>query len=193
LPVPESLLPLTSAREEVVDIDALYRAHARTVARWARRLGGPEIDPEDVMQEVFLVAKRRLHRFEPGGKISTWLFRATEKIVRGIRRRQRVRRVFTSVFLARAASDRGEHPPLSPHPGPSPLQLLEREETCRQVYGILDKMSDKHRRVLILFELEGMSTQQMADLLQTRVQTVRVWLFRARAQFAELEQKVKIR
>ena len=43
-----------------VDVEELYRLHARSVARWAARLGGPGVDVEDVVQEVFLVAKRRL-------------------------------------------------------------------------------------------------------------------------------------
>ena len=167
----------------VVDLDALYRQHARTVARWARRLGGPDVDAEDITHEVFLVARRRLRRFEArpaGAQITTWLFRTTEKIARSARRRQRFRRLFM-----------GRQPELTPfHPAAivTPLERLEQDELCRRVYAVLDRMPERQRRVLILFELEGMSTQQMADLLQTRVGTVKVWLFRARARFAELDQ-----
>ena len=66
------------------------------MGRWAARLGGPSIEVEDVVQEVFLVAKRRLVSFRPdgGGSITTWLFRATERIVKATRRKQRLRRLF---------------------------------------------------------------------------------------------------
>src|SRR5262249_44087441 len=50
----------------------LYRAHAQTVARWASRLGGPAIDVEDVVQEVFLVVQRRLREFRGEAEITTW-------------------------------------------------------------------------------------------------------------------------
>jgi hypothetical protein len=78
----------------VFDVGWLYRTYAAKVGRWAARLGGPSIEAEDVVQEVFLVAKRRLITFRPdgNGKITTWLFRATERIVRAARRKQRWRR-----------------------------------------------------------------------------------------------------
>jgi RNA polymerase sigma-70 factor (ECF subfamily) len=170
-------LPL-SERAEAVDVDALYRLHAATVARWARRLGGPDVDAEDVVQDVFLVAKRRLGRFGPGAKVTTWLFRTTEKIARSLRRRQQLRRVLLRMT--------GSVAPIVPVAGPSPLERLERDETCRNVYAILDRLPEKHRRVIIFFELEEMSTQQIADLLEVKLATVRVWLFRGRARFAEL-------
>jgi RNA polymerase sigma factor (sigma-70 family) len=174
----EGLAPVIAADDDAVDIDALYRRHAHTVTRWARRLCGPELDAEDVAHEVFLLARRRLQRFEPGAKITTWLFRATEKIARSARRRQRLRRL-----LLRGQTG------LTPAAGavPTPLERMERDETCRRIYAILDRMPDRQRRVLILFEMEGMSTQQIADLLEARVGTVRIWLFRARARFAELD------
>jgi RNA polymerase sigma-70 factor (ECF subfamily) len=178
--VPEERLPLPALSADVVDIDALYRAHAGTVARWARRFGGPSVDADDVVQEVFLLAKRRLDHWEPGAKITTWLFRATEKIARRARRRQRLRALFL-----RAAETRGSDPGPS---GPSPLDRLIHDDTCRRVYAVLDQLPDRYRGVLILFELEAMSTQQIADLIGVPLPTVRVWLFRARARFAQLGQ-----
>jgi RNA polymerase sigma-70 factor, ECF subfamily len=177
----ETLLPLVSECDEAVDIDALYRAHARTVARWALRLGGPAVDAEDIVQEVFLIAKRRLRRFARGAKITTWLFRTTDRLVRGARRRQRVRRL-----LWRAHAD-----PAPQLDGPtSPLEALERQETRVRVYRILDSLPEKQRRALILFELEGLSTHEIAELLEARLSTVRVRLHRARARFAELDQQL---
>lgn len=169
-----------SGTDVLVDTDALYRAHAPTVARWAARLGGPGIDPNDVVQEVFLVAQRRLSIFRAeGGTISTWLFRTTEKVVQTARRKQRLRR-----WLGRWSG--GSSPPGLGQPRPGPGDALERWQEVESVYRVLDRMPDKLRRVLVLFELEEMSTAQIADLVGARVGTVRVWLFRARARFMEL-------
>jgi RNA polymerase sigma factor (sigma-70 family) len=181
--VSQPLVPMPApAPEGSVDIVALYRMHAPTVARWARRLGGPSVDPEDVVQDVFLVARRRLDRWEPGASITTWLFRTTEKIARSARRRQRLRELMVQLL----GSD--GQPELTA--GPSPLEQLERDETCRRVYAILDRLPERYRRVLILFELEGLSTQEIADLVGARLPTVRVWLFRARSRFAEIADEV---
>src|SRR5262245_25510680 len=160
-----------------LDVEDLYRLHARTVARWAARLGGPGVDVEDVVQEVFLVAKRRLREFTGNGSVTTWLFRTTANITATARRKQRLWR-----WLGRLPEV--ERPGMGAA-GPTPVEALERLQDVVAVYRALDGMSERQRRVLILFEMEGLSTQEVADLTNARPATVRVWLFRARAKFQE--------
>lgn len=176
--------------EMAVDVTALYRAYDRTVMRWASRLGGPEIDAEDVVQEVFLVAKRRLGSFhgaghgagDGAGSIKTWLFRTTEKIVLTARRKRRLRRWLSrSPEVATVALGAAR---------PTPAEALERDREIRGVYRVLDRLPHRQRRILVLFELEGLSTQQIAELVEARVGTVRVQLFRARARFMEEHQRL---
>jgi RNA polymerase sigma-70 factor (ECF subfamily) len=165
-----------------VDVAQLYRAHERQVMRWAARLGGPGIDVEDVVQDVFLVAKRRLRAWDGSGNVETWLFRTTEKVVLAARRKRRLRRWLS---LSREPSAPGMSAPR-----PTPAEALERERAIEEVYRVLDRLSARHRRVLVLFEIEGMSTQEIADLVGAQVGTVRVWLFRARARFLEEHQRL---
>jgi RNA polymerase sigma-70 factor (ECF subfamily) len=162
------------------DVASLYRAHAARVGRWAARLGGPSIEVEDVVQEVFLVAKRRLVSFnaEGGGAVTTWLFRCTDRIVKAARRKQRLRRL---LGLAPAdAADAG-----ADIAGPIPSDELERRQEIAHVYRVLDRLPERQRKVLILFELEGLSTNDIAALIGARVGTIRVWLYRARAAFLQ--------
>jgi RNA polymerase sigma-70 factor (ECF subfamily) len=165
-----------------VDVARLYRAHERKVMRWAARLGGPGIDVEDVVQDVFLVAKRRLRSWDGSWNVETWLFRTTEKIVMAARRKLRLRRWLS---LSREPSAPGMSAPR-----PTPAEALEQERAIDEVYRVLDRLSPRHRRVLVLFEIEGMSTQEIADLVGAQVGTVRVWLFRARARFLEEHQRL---
>jgi RNA polymerase sigma-70 factor (ECF subfamily) len=162
-----------------LDVASLYQTYAAKVGRWAARLGGPSIEVEDVVQEVFLVAKRRLVSFraDGGGSVTTWLFRATDRIVKAMRRKQRLRRLLGAAPDTDAAGTDA---------GPSiPSEELERRQAIARVYRVLDRLPERQRRVLILFELEGLSTQEIATLIGARVGTVRVWLYRARAAFLQ--------
>jgi RNA polymerase sigma-70 factor (ECF subfamily) len=159
-----------------LDFDALYRASAPKVARWAARLGGPTIDAADVVQEVFIVAYRRQSTLRPHVKPTTWLFGITLRVVQAQRRKQRVRKWFTRLRAP------GEAWAFS---GPTPIESLEQKRAEAKAYRILDTMSPKYRDAFVLFELEGLSTLQIAELLGKNHATVKVWLHRARAQFVE--------
>jgi RNA polymerase sigma-70 factor (ECF subfamily) len=160
-----------------VDVAALFRAHERDVMRWAARLGGLEIDVDDVVQEVFLVANRRMRSFDGRAAVTTWLFRTTAKVVLAARRKQRLRRWLSRTPEAAVAT--------MSTAGPTPGEAFERRREIADVYRVLDLLPEKQRRVLILFEIEGLSTQEIAALVGAKVATVRVWLFRARARFLE--------
>ena len=73
---------------------------------------------------------------------------------------------------------------------PTPGEALERDREIRQVYRVLDRLPERQRRVLVLFELDGLSTPEIAELVGAQVGTVRVWLFRARARFLEEHQRL---
>ena len=160
----------------VSDLDSLYRAHARTVARWAIRLAGPEADVDDLVHEIFLVAGRRLAEFRGDAKVTTWLYRITERVVLDGRRRSRFRRWFAST---RAVEIEGRYSP----PQPTPLEALEQRQAVEAVYRILDRLPNKYRTVLILFELEELSGEEIAALTGLNPSTVFVQLRRARARF----------
>src|SRR5450432_814370 len=180
-PLPEAARAAAPVDAASVDVAELYRSHARTVLRWATRLGGPGIDAEDVAQDVFIVAKRRLRTFEGSEQLTAWLFRTTEKVVLGARRKQRLRR-WLSLASEVATTTMSA-------PQPTPGEALERSRDVADVYVVLNRLPERQRRVLILFELEGLSTQEIADLVGAKVATVRVWLFRARASFLEEHQR----
>lgn len=161
---------------ESISFDALYRGHARRVFRWAQRLGGPAVEPDEVLQEVFITVNRRLARFSGHENLITWLFRITAHVVANQRRSWRRRR-FRSMFLSRSIAETAA----SHAPGPS--EVLEGREAGARFYRVLDRLTDRHRNVLVLFELEELSTDEIAVLIGRPPATVRVWLHRARAAF----------
>lgn len=161
--------------------EAIYAEHAERVAGWAARLGGPSIDGEDLVHEVFIQVQRLLPRYDGRCKITTWLYGITANVVRSQRRHERrrwLRHLLGGREQARTQSVR------------TPIEELERREATAIVYRVLDGMRDNYRTALILFEIEGLSGEEIAELTGASVQTVWVWLHRARAQFREqLQQK----
>ena len=155
------------------DFSQVYQAYAPLVSRWARRLGGPETDPEDVTQEVFSVVLRRLHEFDPGkGEIGGWIYGITVRVVQGLRRRRRVRHWLASMF-GRSAQE------MPPEP-PSPEAAMVADEAKSLLYRLLDKLPEAHRTAFILYEVEELDGSTIASLTNTSTANVWVRVHRAR-------------
>ncbi len=164
------------------DMDALYRQHAPAVARWVAHLGGPRLDVDDLVHEIFLIAHRRLAEFRGEAKVTTWLYRITERVVSGRRRRDRARRFMTRLWRGDVEESTAATGRLTP------IEELERQQARESVYRVLDRLGEKYRSLLILFELEGMSGEEIAALTGINLSTIWVRLRRGRLLFlAELE------
>ena len=169
-----------SASGEALDLSTIYRTHVRDVARWAGRLAGPGFDLPDMVHEVFEIAQRRLPSFRGDSTVATWLFGITEKVVWHRRRKDRLRH-----WLMGSAKDATRH---LPAPGPSQVDQIEAKERIASVYRVLDRLAERDREILILFELEELSGEQIATLLGIKVPNVWLRLHRARARFLKLFQ-----
>ena len=168
--------PMAEGSSGIPNLDALYRAHAPAVARWAAKLAGPCADVEDLVHEIFLVARRLLPDFRGEAKVTTWLYRITERVALENRRKDRFRRWFSHARRAEIEET------ISP-PHLTPVDELERRQSSETVYRILDRMPDKYRTVIILFEIEELSGEEIAALTGLKVATVWVHLHRARERF----------
>lgn len=160
-------------------LDRMYERHVRDVHRWVARLAGPRDDVEDLVHEVFLVAMRRRGEFRGDGKVSTWLFRISALVVKERRGRERMRRWLFSRHHHVLINERP--------PAVTPLDELERRDRVARLYAALDRLSDRYRTPLILYELEGMTGQDIAELLGMKLNVVWIRLHRGRARLlAEL-------
>jgi RNA polymerase sigma-70 factor (ECF subfamily) len=157
------------------ELTSLYRTHAALVERWVTRLAGPAVDAEDVVQEVFLIVQRRLPEWRADAKITTWLYRITERVVHRQRRKQRMGR-----WLRGLAGDFAEHLPTERL---TPVDELERKQASKVVYTALEGLERKQRAAVVLFELEGLSGEEIAEITGTKLATVWVQLHRGRTRF----------
>jgi RNA polymerase sigma-70 factor, ECF subfamily len=167
--------------ETTLDPDSLYRMHVHQVGRWAARLGGPALDLEDTVHEVFAIACARLSTFRGDSTLATWLFGITDKVVRHHRRKERWRR-----WLSGSANETAGH---IPTPGPDPSKVAEQTETAKSVYCVLDQLAEGDRRILILFELEELAADEVGDLLGIKPASARLRLHRARARFLRIYER----
>jgi RNA polymerase sigma-70 factor (ECF subfamily) len=169
---------------EPLSFEDVFRAHAKTVSRWASRLLGPGEDCQDVVQEVFIVVRDKLSRFDGQAEITTWLYEITVRVVREWRRRRRWWRWVTGTGPS-PSRGRAQHLPLPEDGTQDPVARLEERERVLLLYRVLDGLGDAHRTTFILFELEGLSGERIAEITGTRVGTVWVRLSRARRAFIE--------
>jgi DNA-directed RNA polymerase specialized sigma24 family protein len=76
-----------------LDFESIYAAWFDPVCRWLKALGGPQSDVEDLAQEVFVVVRRKLDRFD-GGNTAGWLYRIASRTVSDARRRSWFKHLF---------------------------------------------------------------------------------------------------
>lgn len=136
------------------------------------------VEVEDIVQDSFLKAFRRLASFDHRSSFYTWLYRiAVNTILDTLKRR------------GRSPVQAVEDPELLSRPGPAhgvgPAAGLEREEICRITHSVLQELPEIFRTVLVLREFDGLAYQAIADVLEISIGTVESRLFRARARFKE--------
>lgn len=146
----------------------IYEAEFRFVWRNLARLGVPESEIADATQEVFLVVHRRLAEFDHRSKVSTWLYRICFNVASDRRRRAHVRH---EVPCDHCALDRNPAPESARS---DDLALFDR---------LLESMELEQRAVFVLFEVEGYSGAEIAEMFNCPLPTVYSRLRLARAAF----------
>lgn len=158
--------------EALVHMDALYR--------FARRLTGNEKDAEDLLQEAYLRAYRFWHKYQRGTNCKAWLYRIMRNL--SINRAQtRARRPNqTSLddteewYLYSQLRDQ------ETTESKSPEKLFFEKNWSPEVRQALEDLPDEFREPLLLCDVEGFSYQEIAELLDVPIGTIRSRLNRAR-------------
>lgn len=155
--------------------------YAPSVYRLALRMLGDEAEAEDVMQEAFLNAFNGIDNFEWRSSLQTWLYRITHNLVL-MRKRKR-----QPLFVA---LDSGADSSMGDEPGTVPQQLFDwcclpdadfaTAEAHSQLEEAIAAMPTNLREVFVLRELEGLSGEETADVLDITLANVKVRLHRAR-------------
>jgi RNA polymerase sigma-70 factor (ECF subfamily) len=163
---------------DVEQYHALIRPYERRVYRMALSFMKNEFDAEDVAQEAFLKAFRNLRKFRGEAKFSTWLISITLNEARGRLRSQSVVRM----------ESLDEPPEEGGHVSPAllrdwreiPSEALERKEIREMLRAAIKNLSPIYREVVLLRDVEELSTEETATALTISTTVVKVRLHRAR-------------
>jgi len=165
---------MTAQNPTPATFQEVYRTHFRLVWRVLGRLGVRESDLMDVTQNVFIVVHRQLAGFEGRAELTTWLFSICRLVAKDYLRSGVIRREVV-VDVRELARQGGA--------GDAALQRLDTQDLSQLLEAILDKLPEKLRTVFVMFELEEMSGEEIARLLDVPIGTVRSRLRLARAAF----------
>lgn len=143
-------------------------------------------DAEDVAQEVFIQVYRSIHQFKGESKLSTWLYRiATTRSLDLLRSRKSKKR---AGFIQRLFGD-GSEPlfeiPDFNHPGVT----LERKEDAARLFRVIHQLPENQKVAFTLHKLEGLSYQEVSDVMKTSVPAVESLMHRARLNLRKLLEK----
>jgi RNA polymerase sigma-70 factor (ECF subfamily) len=162
-----------------LEFRAVYDTYFAFVWRAVANRGVPHSAMDDVIQEVFLVVHRKLGEFEGRSTLRTWLAGIVRRVVADHlkkRANQATGQEIVEDHLLQSAED--------------PASELERRATVALVSAVLDKLSEPHREVFMLYELEQLTVREIAELTETNESTVQTRLMAARRAFKrELERQ----
>jgi RNA polymerase sigma-70 factor (ECF subfamily) len=137
------------------------------------RLMGSDDDALDIAQDAFVQAYVKLDSFKENAAFYTWLYRIAFNLAMSEGRKRR-----PLTIMDHDDSTRGMEPTGLDQ---SPSQTLETAERVAGVQAAIAELADEHRHVVVLRELEGCDYEQIAEILDIPIGTVRSRLFRARA------------
>ncbi|MEO6574976.1 MAG: RNA polymerase sigma factor [Polyangiaceae bacterium] len=169
-------------RDAPASIRSLLHEHHASIWRLLRRFGVPPASVDDAAQEVFWIAARRLADIKPGSE-HAFLFGVAIRVAAEARRVQQRSHELTGTDKLDDAHD----------PTPNAEELLDQHRARGLLDEVLDEMTLDLRTAFVLFELEEMEIQAIADLLEIPVGTVGSRLRRAREEFSAISKRVRAR
>ena len=168
------------------DADAchdLVAAYQRPVYSVVLRMVRDPSLAEDLVQETFVKAFRHLDTFERSRKLSSWLFKIAHNTTLDALRRKTLPFVSLEPGEDEAADHRKDW---EDKEAPSPDQRVERKDLARVIEAAMGELPARYREILDLRYLEGLAYQEIAEILDLPMGTVKTHIHRARRQLADV-------
>lgn len=168
-------------RTSEVDLREIFRMHSAYVWSTLKRLGVPFSDLDDLTHDVFLQVHRKFDEFDPTRPVRPWLFAFAYRVACQHRRRAHLRHEFP-----------GE-PDKTAHPGLAPDEQVAAGDGRRLILAALDCLPMERRAVFVLYEIDGVSIDEIAHAMGIPQNTAYSRLRVARAEFETAAQRLRRR
>jgi len=140
---------------------------------------------EDLVQEVFIRVYRHLHRFDRSKKFSTWVYTIASNLAKN-ELRNRSRNPLVLFQSLRAGQDEDDRPLQFEDTSARPDDMYRKRHLRALVEETVARLPEHHRQVFVLRELEGKSYEEIAEITDCNLGTVKSRLNRARTAFAAI-------
>ena len=157
--------------------ESIILRYERRVVSLATKLLGRTEDAQDAAQEVFLRVYKYLHRLDLQKPIEPWLMRVTVNVSRDIGRKRQLR---LSAFPESESSDA-----VPARAGSNPFEQVAAEQQRQLLWKALNSLPEKERIAVTLRDIEGLSTSEVAEILESSESTVRSQISRARVRLKD--------
>jgi RNA polymerase sigma-70 factor (ECF subfamily) len=160
--------------------EAMVQSHTTRLLAVTRRYLRHEEDARDAVQEAYIAAFRSIGRFEGGSSLSTWLHRIVINCCL-MKLRSGRRRPESSIEDLLPRFDETGHRILDEGSWPESIEAeLERGQTCQRVRAAIGRLPEKYRAVVLLRDIEELSTEEAARMLGVTENALKIRLHRAR-------------
>lgn len=186
---PDVRLMLRVQEDDAGAFEELVQRYQVRLVRLLEHLGPSRDLADDMAQEVFLRVFRARKSYQPGAKFSTWLFTIAGNVARNAARTSGRRREVSEVDAASAPSGpqaailAGMAVDAS---GLMPTRLAEGAERAEIVRAAVQMLGERQREALLLSKFEGLSYQEIADVMGLTTKAVKSLLSRARVNLKEI-------
>ena len=164
-----------AAFEELVD------RYEDKIFRLAFRFVRNETEAKEIVQDTFLLVWRKLDTFKGDSQFGSWLYRvATNTALMRLRAQRRHPEISTEELPVDYLDNYGQLPAAGENWAKRPDDELQSDELRRRIQKAVDELPDIYRTVFLIRDVEGLSTEETAEVLEISIPTVKTRLHRAR-------------
>lgn len=165
---------------DMAAFEELLLRHEKIVYNLAFRMMNHSEDAKDISQEVFLKAYRSLANFDERSAFSTWLYRITHNTCIDEMRKRKGKQNYS--LEAELENEEGSMQRQIADEGDTPEESMLRSEQKSEILQALDTLSEEHKAAIILRDVKGLSYDEIAEILEVSLGTVKSRISRARNQ-----------
>lgn len=176
----EKALIQKAKQGDLTAFEELILKHEKIVYNVALRMMNHSEDAKDISQEVFLKAYRNIANFDERSAFSTWLYRITTNTCIDEMRKRKGRQSYS--LEEELENEDGTMQRQIADEGDTPEESLLREERKSEILQALEKLSAEHKAAVVLRDVKGLSYEEISEILDLSLGTVKSRISRARNQ-----------